>query len=60
LQNQSDPKEDSSELEEIAIKKETSFSEVSLKELHQQLNNAVVDEKYELAAKIRDEISKRS
>ena len=31
-----------------------------LHELHNQLNNAVVDENYELAAKIRDEISKRS
>jgi bifunctional DNase/RNase len=60
LNSQSDPKEDALELEQLAIKKETSFSEFSLKELHKQLNNAVTDEKYELAAKIRDEISKRS
>lgn len=47
-------------LEELLIKKETPFSDVSLKELHNQLNNAVTDENYELAAKIRDEIIKRS
>jgi len=50
---------DSLELKKLTTKKET-FSEVSLKELHKQLNKAVIDEKYELAAKIRDEISKRS
>ena len=52
--------EASLELEELIIKKESTFSEVSLKELHNQLNTAVIDENYELAAKIRDEISKRS
>ena len=52
--------EASLELEELIIKKESTFSEVSLKELHYQLNTAVIDENYELAAKIRDEISKRS
>ena len=36
------------------------FTEYSLKELHNQLNEAVANEDYELAAKIRDEISKRS
>ena len=60
LHTQSDPKEDSLKLEELPIKKDTSFSEVSLKELHKRLNDAVTEEKYELAAKIRDEISKRS
>ena len=48
------------ELENLVIKKETTFSDLSLKELHNQLNDAVADENYELAAKIRDEISKRS
>lgn len=52
--------EASLELEELIIKKESAFSEISLKELHNQLNSAVTDENYELAAKIRDEISKRS
>ncbi|CAM1368178.1 conserved hypothetical protein [Tenacibaculum sediminilitoris] len=37
-----------------------SYSNLSLKELHEQLNDAVANENYELAAKIRDEISKRS
>ncbi|WP_298780046.1 bifunctional nuclease family protein [uncultured Polaribacter sp.] len=48
------------ELDELTSEKENSFSEVSLKELHNKLNTAVVNENYELAAKIRDEISKRS
>ena len=37
----------------------SSFSSFSLEELHSQLNDAVINEDYELAAKIRDEISKR-
>lgn len=60
LHSQSDPKQDTLKLEELPIKKDSSFSEVSLKELHKRLNDAVTEEKYELAAKIRDEISKRS
>ncbi|GFD72596.1 hypothetical protein KUL113_20160 [Tenacibaculum sp. KUL113] len=36
------------------------YSHLSLKELHEQLNDAVANENYELAARIRDEISKRS
>lgn len=36
------------------------FSALTLKELHNKLNEAVANEDYELAAKIRDEISKRS
>ncbi|QVY67411.1 bifunctional nuclease family protein [Polaribacter sp. Q13] len=52
--------EDSLDLDALIIKKEASFSAVSLKELHEQLDSAVSDENYELAAKIRDEISKRS
>ncbi|WP_440879898.1 bifunctional nuclease domain-containing protein [Tenacibaculum sp. C7A-26P2] len=39
---------------------ENTFSDMSINELHNQLNDAVVNEDYELAAKIRDEISKRS
>jgi len=41
-------------------KQKSSFSGLSLKELNDQLNEAVANENYELAAKIRDEISKRS
>lgn len=36
------------------------FSQISLAELNEQLKEAVSNEDYELAAKIRDEISKRS
>mgnify|MGYP001809741902 CR=1 FL=1 len=37
----------------------TGLSKFSLAELHEQLENAVQDEDYEKAARIRDEISKR-
>ncbi|MCI2228935.1 bifunctional nuclease family protein [Polaribacter sp. MSW13] len=47
------------DLEEITSQKESGFSSITLKELHNKLNAAVADENYELAAKIRDEISKR-
>ncbi|GGG96365.1 hypothetical protein GCM10011416_12650 [Polaribacter pacificus] len=39
---------------------EEPFVEKSLKELHQELDDAIANEDYELAAKIRDEINKRS
>lgn len=48
------------EFEEIEPKKESGFSSMSLQELNTNLGTAVADENYELAAKIRDEISKRS
>jgi bifunctional DNase/RNase len=47
-------------LEETQPRSSTSFSADSLQELHDQLSEAVANEDYELAAKIRDEISKRS
>lgn len=47
-----------SEIETYSSEEKASESE--LKELHKKLNNAVANENYELAAKIRDEISKRS
>lgn len=37
----------------------TSFTDISLSELHSKLEEAVTNEDYELAAKLRDEISKR-
>lgn len=40
--------------------KETSYSSESLESLQQKLNEAVANEEYELAAKIRDEINKRN
>ncbi|CAL2087365.1 bifunctional nuclease family protein [Tenacibaculum dicentrarchi] len=39
---------------------EQGYSNLSLPELNEQLNEAVANENYELAAEIRDEISKRS
>lgn len=60
IKDPSEKEEDSIDLESLEVKKETSFSDFSLRELHNKLNNAVTDENYELAAKIRDEISKRS
>ena len=39
---------------------ETSYSSESLKTLQQKLSEAVANEDYELAAKIRDEINKRN
>lgn len=42
------------------IPPENSLNNLSIEELQQQLNNALEDEEYELASKIRDEISKRS
>jgi len=49
------------EVEELAadIIQDLSLNEVSLQDLHKQLNEAVINEDYELAAKLRDEISKR-
>jgi bifunctional DNase/RNase len=38
----------------------SNFSKYSIQELHEQLKEAVDNENYEKAAKIRDEISKRS
>jgi bifunctional DNase/RNase len=51
-----DPETVEVELEDVS----GGFSSLSLKELHNKLNEAVANEDYELAAKIRDEISKRS
>ncbi|MGB1042877.1 MAG: bifunctional nuclease domain-containing protein [Tenacibaculum sp.] len=39
---------------------EGGYTHFTLQELHEKLNEAVADENYELAAKLRDEISKRS
>lgn len=60
LENKFDSKEVSSEIEKTPQKDTSNFASLPLKELHKQLNDAVDNENYELAAKIRDEISKRS
>lgn len=56
---ESDEIEFSLEEEEEVVDKD-SYTHLSLQELHEQLNEAVANEDYEMAAKIRDEISKRS
>ncbi|TXD50932.1 MULTISPECIES: bifunctional nuclease family protein [unclassified Polaribacter] len=60
LETNFESKEVSVDVKNTAVKDSSNFSSLSLKELHNQLNNAVDNENYELAAKIRDEISKRS
>ena len=60
IEDTEESEEDALDIDALIIKKESSFSDVSLEALHDQLDNAVSDENYELAAKIRDEISKRS
>ena len=39
---------------------ETKITQVNIEELESQLNEAIDNEDYELASKIRDEINKRS
>jgi len=48
------------EEEEELLSSENDYQRMSLKELNIQLEQAVTNEDYELAAKIRDEISKRN
>lgn len=60
LETNFESKEPSVDVKSEEIKDMSNFSSLSLEELHNQLNNAVDNENYELAAKIRDEISKRS
>ena len=49
------------EVEELLpeISEDVSLKETSIQKLHNKLDEAVVNEDYELAAKLRDEISKR-
>ena len=60
LHEEFDSEEDEIELKEVFTKKKSPFLGISLRELHNQLEKAVDNENYELAANIRDEISKRS
>ena len=68
LKGNTDPEEFTDEvlMDEIALEEEelvsseNDFQKMSLKELNIQLEQAVNNEDYELAAKIRDEISKRN
>lgn len=60
LENRFESNEVSLDPQKIVTEETSNFSSLSLKELNKQLNNAVDNENYELAAKIRDEVSKRS
>jgi len=56
-------KENIEEVEELIDEPEasqSSYAKLSLKQLNEKLNEAVQNEDYELAAKIRDEINKRA
>lgn len=55
-----DPEAVEVNIEQSQSTKTSNYSTFSMEELHKQLNEAVANEDYELAAKIRDEISKRS
>lgn len=60
LEGKSELKKIPEDFDESKSKEKTSFSKLSLTQLQEQLHQAVVNENYELAAKIRDEISKHS
>jgi hypothetical protein len=60
LDNKQETAEVPLEFEAVLPKNKNDLSDLSLNELHKKLNDAVENEDYEVAAKIRDEISKRS
>ncbi len=60
LDNAEEEDEESLEVNFEQHSEDSDYANYSLEELHEQLNEAVINENYELAAKIRDEISKRS
>lgn len=60
LDNAEEEDEESLEVNFEQHSEDSDYATYSLEELHEQLNEAVINENYELAAKIRDEISKRS
>jgi bifunctional DNase/RNase len=62
LKDENGEEDDALILEDLIpeIVEETSYSSENIETLNQKLNDAVVNEDYELAAKIRDEINKRN
>jgi bifunctional DNase/RNase len=58
-ENDIEEEEEEEIITEVSLTDNT-FSSLNIRELNTQLEQAVIDENYELAAKIRDEISKRS
>lgn len=64
IKDQSKLEQSKFKLEDLVVdlegaEQETGFENDSLEELNKQLEQAVINENYELAAKLRDEISKR-
>ena len=63
MKDEFSPEEDNIDLEDLiqepTTSKESSYSNDTIEELEEKLNNAVSDEDYELAAEIRDEINNR-
>jgi bifunctional DNase/RNase len=64
LKDESTDEKEKTDLDELIQKpkpeKKSTYSKDNLKQLNEKLEKAVLDEDYELAAKIRDEINKRS
>jgi uncharacterized protein len=60
IENNLEPKQEATTTLVFEEEEKINYSDLSLKELNEQLDTAVADENYELAATIRDEISKRS
>lgn len=64
LKDESTDEKEKTDLDELIQKpkpeKKSTYAKDNLKQLNEKLEKAVLDEDYELAAKIRDEINKRS
>ena len=64
MKDESTDEKEKTDLDELIQKpkpeKKSTYSKDNLKQLNEKLEKAVLDEDYELAAKIRDEINKRS
>lgn len=57
---QDDEDDEDDEKEENLIKIKSEYNRYTIEDLHTKLNDAVSNEEYELAARLRDEIEKRS
>ncbi len=60
LMDENQTKDDDFTMDDESIQPEGSLNSLNLEELENQLNDAINDEDYELASRIRDEINKRT
>ncbi|WP_457616417.1 bifunctional nuclease domain-containing protein [Lutibacter sp.] len=60
LARKADEKEETENIFEPEVEETSPLSKLTIKQLNKKLNEAVQNEDYELAAKIRDEINKRT